>query len=113
MAATTQDLGTFAAGEVPFPLSHTYKDSAGVVIDITGWTVWVEFEGDITAAGSGVAAIEDGPNGEVSYTWVYDDMAVEGKESFVIWVKDGVNQLASDLFKYTVYDAPGSTPATP
>ncbi len=114
MAAPQQDLGTFAAGEVPYPLEHTFKDSDGVVIDLTGFNTWVAFEGDITLAGSGAVAIDGDPTtGIVSYTWVYDDMGLAGKEEFLIWVEDNTNQLASDKFKYTVYDGPGTTPVAP
>lgn len=112
----TQDLGVFAAGEVPFPLLHTYKDANGVEIDITGWTPTVQFEvteGSITGVGTGAVAIEDGPNGQVSYTWVHADMAEACKVSLIIWVEDGTNQLASDKFKYAVYDGPGDTPPAP
>lgn len=114
MAATTQDLGTFAAGEVPYPLEHTFKDADGVVIDLTGFNAWVSFEGDISGAGTGSVDIDGDPTtGKVTYTWVYADMSTEGKVAFLIWVEDDVNQIASDQFKYSVYDGPGATPAAP
>ena len=33
------DLGVYAAGEIPAPLIHVYKDNQKVVIPITGWTL--------------------------------------------------------------------------
>lgn len=111
------DLGVYAAGEIPAPLIHTYKDRDKVVIPITGWTLKgfrITGPDGSPSLGVGVYKIEDGPNGAVRYTWISDDMQTIGAYSGVMWVQNAPTsptlRLASDLFVWEVYDAPGVTP---
>lgn len=107
-------LGAFAAGEIPFPLEHTYLTRSGSVIDISGWTVLGFYaEGpDSELLFDTVPVISDGPNGEVTYTWGPDDMQEPGDYSGLIWVENpgGTLRFASDRFVWTVEDGPGPTP---
>lgn len=105
------NLKVFAAGEIPYPVAHTFLDSSGSAIDLTGWTAWVEIEGpDGVTAGAGAVGTAQATNGIISYTWDEDDMQEPGKYRMLIWVADGINRFASDLIQYEVYDGPGPTP---
>ena len=63
------NLGVFAAGEIPFPFVHTFKttDTSGnkVPIDLTGWTASITFAGpdENGTYGTGTLAITDAANG--------------------------------------------------
>jgi hypothetical protein len=114
---TTDDLGIFAAGTIHYPFQHTFTDGNGTAIDLTGWYVDSEWEGDLDNLGSGSLVI-DSPEteGRVIYTFVQDDMDAEGKVEFLIWVRNHDTnptvRLASDRIRYRVYDGPGDTPST-
>jgi hypothetical protein len=110
-------LGVYAAGEIPAPLVHVYKDANKVVIPITGWTLKgfrITGPDGALSLGAGTYEITEGPDGEVTYTWLSDDMQTFGAYSGVMWVQNAISnptiRLASDLFKWEVYDAPGATP---
>ena len=106
------NLGVFAAGEVPFPLEHTYKDANGTAIDMTGWSVSVTAEGpeDTGSYGAGTVVFTDEAGGVAEYTWAATDFIDVGKYTMLLWAEDGTNRLASDLFVWEVYDGPGDTP---
>jgi hypothetical protein len=111
------DLGVYAAGEIPAPLVHVFKDADKVAIPITGWTrkgFRITGPDGAPTLGIGVYETSDGANGEVTYTWVSDDMQTFGAYSGVMWVQNAPTnptiRLASDLFVWEVYDAPGATP---
>lgn len=103
-------LGVFAAGEIPFPLVHTFRDNNKLPIDISGWTVSAKAEGpdEDGTYGGGAVNITDGVNGEVTYTWVVEDFTGVGKYKMLLWVTDGTNDIASDLITWEVYDGPGT-----
>lgn len=105
-------VGVFAAGEIPFPFAHSFKDYLGNAIDLTGFTPSIEIEGPDEAGtyGAGTVQLTDAAGGVVTYTWVAGDFVDVGKYEMLIWVDDGQNRLASDLIKYEVYDGPGPTP---
>lgn len=106
-------LGVFAAGEIPFPFIHTFKDSDGQPISLAGWTADIAYEGpeETGTYGTGAVDIDLTPTtGKVSYDWDPLDFIDVGKYEFVLWVDNGVRRLASDLIKYEVYDAPGDLP---
>lgn len=104
------NLGVFAAGEIPFPMVHTFRDNSGLAINLTGWSVSAKASGpDETGTyGSGGIVINNAVAGEVTYTWVVGDMTDIGKYEMLLWVTDGTNSLASDLITWQVYDGPGS-----
>lgn len=106
------NLGVYAAGEIPFALSHQYKDADGVAIDMTGWSVTAVAAGpeDGGAYGSGVVMFLDETIGKVQYDWVAADFTDVGKYTMLLWTTDGTNRLASDLIVWEVYDGPGATP---
>lgn len=108
-------LGAFAAGEIPGPLVHTFKDKNDVEINIDGWIVLGFFvegpEGLMTMSNP---QITDGPNGEVTYIWQAADMQAAGEYSGLLWIQNTVSdptlRLASYRFVWTVEDGPGPTP---
>lgn len=107
------NLGAYAAGEIPPPLSHQYLGNDRLPLPITGWIVLGFFvEGD-APCGLGDLQITDGPNGIITYTWDPDDMQTPGNYRGLMWVQndpDPTVRLASDLFLWTVVDGPGPTP---
>jgi hypothetical protein len=107
-------LGVFAAGEIPFKFIHTFRDSNGDAINITGWTPNITYTGPgALVYGTGVLALDGDPTtGRVHYTWDEDDFQDVGAYEVLLWVEDGANRLASFLVKYEVYDGPGDTPKT-
>lgn len=108
-------LGVFAAGEIPYPIVHTYKDKDQQPIDVTGWTTWVEITGPgALTYGTGSIILLDPSNGKVQYTWAEDDFQDIGAYQVLLWVENPGQtvRLASDLVKYEVYDGPGPTPHT-
>ena len=109
-----QHLGQFPIGSAPLALSHAFKDFDQTPINITGFVVDViiEYHGDESPppTGVGIPAIPLGTNGIVTYQWARDDMAAAGFYRMQIWVNNGSNYLASDVFTYNVYDGPGTAP---
>ena len=113
MAAKKINLGTFAAGEIPYPVEHQFTQQ-NTPIDLDGFTTFVNITGpdEATSLGAGAVIVIDEPNGIVRYTWVEDDMQFPGKYQMLIWVDDTAtpNRFASDLIVFEVYDGPGPTP---
>ena len=111
---TKHDLGAFAAGEIPPPLEVTFADFDGNAVPLAGFTTLatnIEAIPTVTTTlGTGTTVVTDAPNGEVTYTWVEDDMLEPSDYTAQIWVSNGTNRYASDLYVYTVYDGPGDAP---
>ena len=113
---TITELGAFAAGEVPPALQITFTDFDGLAVNLTGFAnlqcnVEEELAANQNPLGTGSIVLTDGPTGIVTYTWVRDDMLDVGEYQLQAWIDNGVLYFASDLYKYTVYDGPGSPPA--
>ena len=112
-----EELGTFAAGEVPPVLQVTFVDNTTDQnpINLTGFDPHIEIEAfpDVDdALGQGTINITDATNGIVQYQWHEDDMQGVADYTVLVWVDDGGTQrYASDELKYTVFDGPGPTPA--
>jgi hypothetical protein len=113
MALKKIKLGTFAAGEIPNPISHQFTTHEGVAIDMTGWTIlgfYVEGDGET----AGVVAWDDITVGRLTYTWDPDDTQTAGPYQGLLWVQnmaaDPTRRFASDLFVWDVADGPGPTP---
>lgn len=99
------DIGPFTVGEIPYPLTYTFLDSAGTAIDITGWDAvlqWGEkFAGGYQNQQENPAVVSDGPNGVVTYTWDGSEFTNPGSFSGQIWVSDGTQVLASCVFDWS------------
>ncbi len=110
-----QELGAFAAGAIPPPFKHTFKDFDGEVVDISGFTERaMNIEAIPAVSGTlGEGTVEfttDGEDGSVTYTWDEDDMAEQADYEAQMWVSSGTQKYESDLLTYKVYDGPGSAP---
>lgn len=105
------NLGVFAAGEIPYPIEHTFKVN-GVAIDLTVWSAFVVIEGpnETGTYGAGQVLTDEADEGKITYVVAEADMQDTGKYRMLIWVEDGVNRFASDLILFEVYDGPGPTP---
>lgn len=109
-------LGVFPQGEIPFALSHTYKNDAKppTPIDLSTFTEEARIDGPVATTNylTGVLAIDGDPTtGKVGYIWSGAEFQDVGAYEMIVWVGDGgTNRLGSDLFKWEVYDAPGTVP---
>jgi hypothetical protein len=74
----TTELGPYVAGEVPEAWRHTFTDSDGVAIAITGYSVRVSYKlsGGTQVVRTGT--LVDAANGVAGYQWVEADMATAG-----------------------------------
>lgn len=113
---TRVELGAFAAGEVPPPLEISFTDFDDAAVDLTGFsTLQMNIDEELASnqnpLGTGSIVVSDAVGGEVTYTWVRNDMIDVGEYTAQGWVNDGINYFASDLYLYSVYDGPGSPPA--
>lgn len=114
---TKVEIGAFAAGEIPPPITHTFTNLLGQPIDISPFTirqmniVGVPDPG-IVLGQNPVNFLTDGTDGTVVYQWHPNDMAVPGDYEAQIWVYLSTSpyRFASDLILYTVYDGPGEAP---
>lgn len=109
------DLGAFSAGEVPPLLEISFTDFDGVAVDLTGFSnkqmnIDEELSANSNPLGTGTVVVSDPVNGVVTYTWTKDDMADPGEYTAQLWVDNGTNFFASDLYIYSVYDGPGVNP---
>lgn len=112
---TKVELGAFAHGSVPPDLVITYTDFDGNAVDLGSFgSVWIEIQEDINAntltLGQGSISISTPAEGKVTYQWHRNDMWDVGDYTAIVWVSDGNKYYDSDLYLYTVYDAPGEQP---
>ena len=103
-----QRIGPFALGEIPDPLQITFKDNAGVALDLSaGHTPTVQIvavDQTVPGLGAGTSAFTgDGSDGVSTYTWVAADFATAGFYRGQMWsVRAGVKIYASDVFEWFV-----------
>lgn len=107
-------LGVFTAGEKPAPLTYTYTDFNGVVIDLTGYSgkfVWREQTSPASLATTGNAVISAPATGKVTYTWTGQEFQNPGKYLGQFWVGNATNRWASVQIRWTVQASVGPVPA--
>lgn len=102
-----QNLGVFAQDEVPEALIVTIIGTSGSALDLAGFTAKVAItaiEGTAAANLAGGTPTVPVPttDGKVQYVWHVDDFANVGLFRLQIWVDDGVNSIASEIFQYGV-----------
>lgn len=86
-------IGPYVEGEVPEPLSYTFQDANGEVMDLTGYTA--TFVVRIRDTESTLAAtVTDPPGGVVEHVW-QDGELTAGPLRARFWVTNGVNTYAS------------------
>lgn len=110
------DLGEFTQGEIPAPLSYTFKDSDGNPISFLGggyngrvsirerWAV-------LPIVDNAAATVPNDATGRVVYTWTAVAFAQQGEYFVHVWSGNGSNRFASDKIRYFVRDAVGSVPS--
>lgn len=102
-----QDLGVFAEDEIPEDLVVTIIGADGSVLDLAGFTpkvaiAVIEGTGAANLAGGTPTVLSPTTDGKVQYVWHADDFANVGLFRLQIWVSDGTNDLASEIFQYEV-----------
>lgn len=104
MSGPTVEIGPYVVGEIPPPLEYTFLDSAGVAINLTGFTVRFQralIDGGFTNAVTLVGALSDAPNGKVTYVWTAADFLSPGRYGGMFFVGNGSNRYASWLITWT------------
>lgn len=99
-------LGPYKAGEIPDPLTYTFKERDGTPIDLTGCTavVVVKRSGtDAVTLSATVDADQVANRGDVTLTWADGNLATAGSYQLEVWAGDGGDvRLASDTFRFRV-----------
>jgi hypothetical protein len=110
---STIELGEFTQGEKPFAnLLHTFKDAAGIAIDITGMQVrFTYWERWTRAAATRNGGVVDGPAGQAGYVWDGTEFAYPGTWEADLWVGNGLSRVAAFRFRWIVKAAVNSVPA--
>lgn len=109
------DLGWFAEGAIPPNIVHTYVDYDGEIVDLTGYSSYMQIEAFPPVQNPlGIGAIQivaPATNGQVEYSWHENDMLQASSYQAQMWVTNGTKRYESDVFKYIVYDGPGTYPS--
>jgi hypothetical protein len=122
-----QTIGPYRQGEIPPPLTVTFRDSLQAAIDLTGYaggfvyrmhtaSGWPDYTAADPAAVSRsavVAANQSTNKGQVTYTWVAADFATAGYYEAEMWagLGPGTNRLASVRFMWIVLPNLGVVPS--
>lgn len=104
MSGPTVEIGPYVVGEIPPPLEYTFLDSAGVAINLTGFTAKfqrAEIVGTFVNPVTLNATVTDAVNGKVTYTWTAADFPSPGHYGGMFFVGNGVNRYASWLITWT------------
>lgn len=104
------DLGEFVVGEIPAPLTYQFKTSAGVAIDLSGYTAKFKVQERWGAASELNATVSDAANGKVTRAWDGSEFPSPGEYSAMFWVGNGVNRFASVLITWVTRASVGSVP---
>lgn len=113
----TTPLGPYVTGEIPVPLVHVFTDAAGAALNISGFAAKFSYgrrdpsTGDFIDTATRDATITDGPAGEATYTFDGTEMDESGVWVAELWVGNGTNRFASELFEYVVRASVGTAPA--
>ena len=88
-------LGPYVAGEVPEKWAHSFDDADGNDIDLTGFTtVTLTYKVNDGDQVERTGALDDGPEGVASYTWVAADLATAGTMRGELAVSNGSSRYA-------------------
>lgn len=105
------DLGNFAEGEWPDPVSYQFLDALGNPIDLSAQTQ-IDFDfskdGGTPIHGTGATQLDptDVDNSTVEYAWVTADAGMtKGHFAGRFWVELPTNRYASVLINWYVGDA--------
>lgn len=107
------DIGPFVAGEIPAPLAYQFLSSAGMAIDLGGYTAKFscrEMSGGAPTVDGVSAVVSDPTNGVVTYTWTGTEFPTAGRYEAEVWVGNTTQRFASVLLKFEVRAAVASVP---
>lgn len=110
MARTKATIGPYVMGEKPAPLVYQFLDSAGVPINITGWTAKFSYQEHDGAAVVANASVTDGVNGKVTYTFTGAEFYSAGRYRAMIWTGNTANRFASVDIDFEVSVSVGAAP---
>jgi len=100
-------LGPFTKGEIPEPLQVTIQDVDGTAINLSGFTASFKIEAvdqTVSGLGAGTSSIPTAASGITQYAWVAADFTTAGFYRGQMWVGDGTNRYASEVYEWFVYD---------
>lgn len=110
--ATKIDIGPYVVGEKPAPLEYTFLDSAGVAVNLTGYTAkFIYRRTDDTSPVTANATVSTPAGGKVTYTWTGAEFATPGQWWAEFVVGNGTNRFMSLRLEYTVRAGVGPTPS--
>jgi hypothetical protein len=104
-------IGPYVVGEKPSPLTYTFLDSAGVAINLTGFTAKFAVREQFGTATTFNATVSTPASGITSYTWAGTEFPTPGSYQAEMWVGNGVLRYDSILIKFTVRASVGPVPA--
>jgi hypothetical protein len=103
--------GPYVVGEKPPPLTYQFLDSAGVAINLTGYTAKFVVKEKYGTATTYNATVSTPASGIITYTWVGTEFATAGSYQAEMWVGNGALRYDSILIKFDVRAAVGPVPA--
>lgn len=111
MSDDTVNLGLFVTGEKPSGLEYQFLDSNNNPIDIsTGYTAKFVYREQDGAPTTATAAITNGVQGKVGYTWTGTEMLTPGSYLGEFWVGNLAQRYTSWLIKWRVRTPVGPIP---
>lgn len=111
MAAATVTIGPYTVGEKPPPLVYTFLDSAGVAVNLTGYTAVFNHRPVDGESAAGLASVTTPLAGQVTHTWTGAELTTPGDHWAEFWVGNTVNRLCSLRILYSVRAAVGPVPS--
>jgi len=113
---TQQIIGAYLKGEIPQAVQVTFKDDAGTVLDLSGFTAQFEIiriDGgtDPGNLGQGTPSIPTPLSGLTQYVWHANDLLTVGMYRGIMWVGDGTNRYGSEFFEWFVRDSLTTVPS--
>lgn len=105
-------VGPYVVGEKQAPLEYQYLDSAGVPIDLTGYTAKFVFrERDSASAITANAVVTNPTSGKVTYTWTGTEFTTSGHWMAEFWVGNLAQRWCSWLILFDVRNSLGAVPS--
>lgn len=104
------DIGLYVVGEKPAPVEYQFMTSAGVSIDLTGYTgkfSWAPEQGTGTTVD---ATLTDPAAGKVTHTWTGAEFLQSGNYHGEFWVGNTVSRFASQRLVWKVRMPINGTP---
>lgn len=101
---------SFAAGEKPEPLAHTYLDADGGPVDLTGYNVRATWQHTDGTTGE-LTGSTSGSDGTATVTLPSTPLATPGVLDVVVWAGNGTERLASPIYRLSIFDPPHTAPS--